>query len=295
LGGADLHAKRSGVVHLVAADVDEAMSLTRRVLSYLPASCWDPPPRAGTAEPEQMPRVPDDPRQSYDVREVVRGVVDVGSLLELQPKFARNLVTGFARIHGGPVGVIANQPQALAGTLDIGAAETGARFVRLCDAFGLPLVTLVDTPGFLPGRGQEAGGIIRRGAKLLHAFAEAVVPRVTVILRKAYGGAYIVMNSKALGADMVFSWPGAELAVMGAEGAVDIIYRRELEDDPSPELRAKLIDRYRAEAMAPTIPAERLSVDEIVPPERTRDVVHATLTSLVKAVQPGFRHDNMPQ
>jgi propionyl-CoA carboxylase beta chain len=193
------------------------------------------------------------------------------------------------------VGVIANNPVRLGGCLDSTSAEKAARFVRMCDAFGVPLLVLVDVPGYLPGVGQEWDGVVRRGAKLLHAFAEAVVPRVTVILRKAYGGAYIVMNSKALGADMVFSWPGAELAVMGAEGAVDIIYRRELEDDPSPELRAKLIDRYRAEAMAPTIPAERLSVDEIVPPERTRDVVHATLTSLVKAVQPGFRHDNMPQ
>jgi propionyl-CoA carboxylase beta chain len=245
------------------------------------------------AEPEPMPAVPANPRTAYDVRGVVRATVDAGSFCELQPRFARNLVVGFARVEGRPVGVVANQPNALAGVLDIRASEKGARFVRLCDSFGLPLITLVDTPGFLPGRDQESGGVIRRGAKLLYAYAEATVPRVTVILRKAFGGAYIVMNSRSLGADAVFSWPGAEVAVMGAEGAVDVIYRRDLAADPG--RRAELIERYRAEAMAPHVPAERLSVDEIIPPELTRHAVASTLRSLNGAIRPQFRHDNLPQ
>jgi propionyl-CoA carboxylase beta chain len=229
----------------------------------------------------------------YDVRTVVRGIVDGGSFLELQPRFARNLVIGFARIEGQPVGVVANQPSALAGVLDIRTSEKGARFVRMCDAFGLPLITLVDTPGFLPGRDQECGGVIRKGAKLLSAYAEATVPRITVILRKAFGGAYIVMNSRSLGADAVFSWPNAEVAVMGAEGAVDIIFRRELEANPSRV--TELIKDYQAEVMTPRIAAERLSVDEIISPDRTRHVVASTLRSFNGAIRPRFRHDNLPQ
>jgi propionyl-CoA carboxylase beta chain len=200
---------------------------------------------------------------------------------------------GFARVDGQAVGVVANQPLVLAGCLDINASEKAARFVRLCDAFGLPLVTLVDVPGFLPGTGQEAAGIIRKGAKLLYAYAEATVPRVTVVLRKAFGGAYIVMNSKSLGADAAYAWPGAELAVMGAEGAVDVIYRREIEAEP--HRRPEFVERYRAEAMAPHIPAERLSVDEVIEPAQTREVVAATLRSLAGASVPGFKHDNLPQ
>ncbi len=202
-------------------------------------------------------------------------------------------MVGFGRVEGCPVGVVGNQPQVLAGTLDIHASEKGARFVRMCDAFGLPLVTLVDTPGFLPGTAQEAGGIIRKGAKLLYAFAEATVPRVTIVLRKAFGGAYIVMNSKALGADAAFSWPGAELAVMGAEGAVDVIFHRELASEPS--RRGEFVDRYRAEAMGADIHAERLSIDEVIAPGETRPVVAATLRSLTRAASPRFRHDNLPQ
>jgi propionyl-CoA carboxylase beta chain len=212
---------------------------------------------------------------------------------QLQPQFARNIVIGFGRVDGRSVGFVANQPLALAGVLDIGSAEKAARFVRLCDAFGLPIITLVDTPGFLPGRRQESGGVIRRGAKLLYAFSEATVPRVTVVLRKAFGGAYIVMNSRSLGADAVFAWPGAELAVMGGEGAVGIIFRRELADDPS--RREELASRYRIEAMNAAVAAERLSVDEIIPPAATRGILVATLASLAGAVRPGFRHDNLPQ
>jgi propionyl-CoA carboxylase beta chain len=293
LGGADMHAEASGVAHLVADDTDHALELTARVLDYLPSSCWETPPVFPPQAPEALPPIPTDHRLPYDVRAIIRGVVDGDSFLELQERFARNIVTGFARLDGHPVGVVANQPYHLAGCLDIAASEKAARFVRLCDAFGVPLVTLVDVPGFLPGLGQEAGGAIRKGAKLLYAFAEATVPRVTVVLRKAFGGAYIVMNSKSLGADAVYSWPGAELAVMGAEGAVDVIYRRELAADPS--RRPELVERYRAEAMAPHIPAERLSIDEVVEPQDTRDVLAATLASLRGAVQPRFRHDNLPQ
>ena len=293
LGGADVHASASGVAHLVAEDTDEAFELVRRVLSYLPSSCWDALPHTLPADPEPMPTVPTNHRVPYDVRGVIRSVVDQGSFLELHERFAPNIVVGFGRVEGRPVGVVANQPQVLAGTLDICASEKAARFVRMCDAFGLPLVTLVDTPGFLPGTGQEAGGIIRKGAKLLYAFCEATVPRVTVILRKAFGGAYIVMNSKRIGADVAFAWPGAEVAVMGAEGAVDVIYRREIEADPTG--RDGLIERYRTEAMAPHIPAERLSIDEIVDPAETRTIVAASLRSLARALRPGFRHDNLPQ
>ncbi|MBO3747428.1 acyl-CoA carboxylase subunit beta [Streptosporangiaceae bacterium NEAU-GS5] len=293
LGGAAMHARRSGVAHLVGVDAAHAFELARKVLSYLPASCWDSPPIAVPADPGPPAAVPQDPRQVYDVRGVIGGLADGGGLLELQEGFARNLVVGFGRIEGLPVGFVANQPRALGGVLDIAAAEKGARFVRLCDAFGLPLVVLVDTPGFLPGSRQEAGGVIRKGAKLLYAFAEATVPRVSVILRKAFGGAYIVMNSKALGADAVFAWPGAELAVMGAEGAVDVIHRRELAADPG--RRAGLVAGYREEAMTPLIAAERMAVDEIIRPESTRALLAATLRSLRGACTPRFRHDNLPQ
>ncbi|CAN5870828.1 acyl-CoA carboxylase subunit beta [soil metagenome] len=293
LGGADIHATTSGVAHFVADDDTDAMDLTRRVLSYLPSSCWHSPPAAPPADALPMPEIPGDHRQPYDVRGVIRGIADADSFTELHAAFARNIVVGFARVNGQSVGIIANQPLVLAGCLDIAASEKGARFVRMCDAFGLPLVTLVDVPGFLPGTGQEAGGIIRKGAKLLYAYAEASVPRVTVVLRKAFGGAYIVMNSKSLGADAAFSWPGAELAVMGAEGAVDVIYRRDITADP--DRRDEFIDRYREEAMAPHIPAERLSIDEVITPAETRGVVAATLRSLEGALQLGFRHDNLPQ
>ncbi|CAN5219222.1 carboxyl transferase domain-containing protein [soil metagenome] len=293
LGGSEMHAAASGVAHLVGEDARETLDLARRVLSYLPSSCWDTPPQAPPAGALPMPAVPADHRQPYDVRGVVRGVVDADSFTELHARFAPNIVVGFARVDGQAVGVVANQPLRLAGCLDIAASEKAARFVRLCDAFGLPLVTLVDVPGFLPGTGQEAGGIIRKGAKLLYAFAEATVPRVTVVLRKAFGGAYIVMNSKSLGADAAFSWPGAEVAVMGAEGAVDVIFRRELQADPA--RRDELVARYRAEAMDAAIPARGGSIDEVVDPSQTRAVVAGTLRSLTGALRPGFRHDNLPQ
>ncbi|MFB4279822.1 MULTISPECIES: acyl-CoA carboxylase subunit beta [unclassified Nonomuraea] len=293
LGGSEVHARHSGVVHLVADDSAAAMDLARQVLSYLPDSCWSEVPMGEPAGPGPLPVLPANPRTAYDVRQVIGGIVDRGSFLELQARFARNLVIGFARIEGRSVGIVANQPQALAGALDISASEKGARFVRLCDAFGVPLVTLVDTSGFLPGTKQESNGVIRKGAKLLYAFSEATVPRLTVVLRKAFGGAYIVMNSKSLGADAVFCWPGAQMAVMGVEGAVDIVYRRELGRDPS--ARQDLMACYEREVMAPHLPAERLSADEIIEPEQTRPVLAATLRTLASAVRPRFRHDNLPQ
>ncbi|MEV4175914.1 acyl-CoA carboxylase subunit beta [Nonomuraea sp. NPDC049709] len=293
LGGSEVHARQSGVVHLVADDSAAAMDLARQVLSYLPDSCWSEVPMGEPVGPGPLPVLPRNPRTAYDVRQVIGGIVDRGSFLELQARFARNLVIGFARIEGRSVGIVANQPQALAGALDISASEKGARFVRLCDAFGVPLVTLVDTSGFLPGTKQESNGVIRKGAKLLYAFSEATVPRLTVVLRKAFGGAYIVMNSKSLGADAVFCWPGAQMAVMGVEGAVDIVYRRELGRDPS--ARQDLMACYEREVMAPHLPAERLSADEIIEPEQTRPVLAATLRTLASAVRPRFRHDNLPQ
>ncbi|HSV67633.1 MAG TPA: acyl-CoA carboxylase subunit beta [Mycobacteriales bacterium] len=293
LGGSVVHSRESGVVHLVADTAQEATELARDVLGYLPSSCWELPAESVPVDSEPMPEIPTDQRQPYDVRLVIKGVVDAGSFLELQAGYARNIVIGFARVEGRSVGVVANQPLSRAGALDISSAEKGARFVRMCDAFGLPLVVLVDTPGFLPGTAQEKGGVIRKGAKLLYAFAEAVVPRVTVVLRKAFGGAYIVMNSRSLGADAVFAWPGAELAVMGAEGAVDVVWRHDLEQDPW--RRDELVARYREEAMAAGRSAERLSVDEVIEQGQTRYAVAATLRSLAGAVQPGFRHDNLPQ
>ena len=293
LGGPAVHSRESGVAHLIGADTDEAIRLAGSVLSYLPDSCWSQAPQAPPDDPEPMPVVPVNHRKPYDIRTVIAAVVDRDSFLELHRNFARNIVVGFARIEGSAIGVIANQPSHLAGTLDIHSAEKGARFVRMCDAYGLPLVVLVDTPGFLPGTAQERGGIIRKGAKLLYAFAEAAVPRVTVVLRKAFGGAYIVMNSRALGADAVFAWPGAELAVMGAEGAVDVVWRRELASGPG--CRDELIARYREQAMAAHLAAELLSVDEIIEPCQTRAVVAAALDARRGALTPRFRHDNLPQ
>ncbi|MCG8928071.1 acyl-CoA carboxylase subunit beta [Lentzea sp. CC55] len=293
LGGAHVHSAMSGLAHLVTERPEDALPLVRRVLSYLPSSCWDELPLHLARDPELVPEVPAEQRKTYDVRQVVRGLVDADSFLELQPHYAPNIVIGFACLDGMPVGVVANQPNTLAGTLNTQAAEKGARFVRMCDAFGLPLVTLVDTPGFMPGRSQETDGVIRRGAKLLYAFSEATVPRVTVILRKAYGGAYIVMNSKQLGADRVFAWPTAEIGVMGAEGAVEIVFRRELAADPG--RRQELLDNYRAEALSPALATSRQAVDAMITPAETRDAIIKVIRPLMRARQPRHSHDNMPQ
>ena len=296
LGGPEVHGTRSGAAHLTVADEEEAFAVTRELLGYLPSSCDDLPPVVAPAPPERVDVrsiLPADDRQPYDVRDLIRGLVDGGRLLELHAGWARNLVVGFARLDGQTVGVVANQAKWLAGVLDIEASEKGARFVRFCDAFGIPLVTLVDVPGFLPGTSQEFGGVIRKGAKLLHAFTSATVPRVTVVLRKAYGGAYIVMNSRSIGADAVLAWPGAELAVMGAEGAADVIFRRQIEADPA--ARDELIASYKAEAMAVDVAAQRGSVDEVIDPSDTRTALIQLLDGLRPRTPAGFRHDNLPQ
>ncbi len=273
LGGHKVH-DRNGVCDLVVADDRAAAQLSRRLLSYLPQNSEAGLPRTLAVEPllaDPGAAVPEDPRKVYDVRDAIAGIVDGDSLLEIQPRWARSLVTAFARIDGRPVGVIANQPRFLGGVLDAESSQKGARFVETCDAYGIPLVVLVDTPGFMPGTRQEQAGVIRFGACLVRAFAAATVPRITVILRKAYGGAYITMNSKDLGADLVFAWPNAELGVMGAQPAVGIIHRRELAaaEDPAAE-RARLAAAYAEEHLGADVAAAAGFVDEVIAPHETR-------------------------
>jgi acetyl-CoA/propionyl-CoA carboxylase carboxyl transferase subunit len=305
LGGADAHAELSGVSHFTAANDREAIALARRLLGYLPLNNLDDPPRAPPTEPpdgaakELAAVVPEAANVPYDVHAVLDRVLDPGSFLEVHEGWARNLVVGLARLDGRSVGVVANNPSALAGTLDIDASTKGARFVRFCDAFNLPLVTLVDVPGFLPGVAQEHGGIIRHGAKLLYAYAEATVPMLTVILRKAYGGAYDVMCSKHLGADLNLAWPTAEIAVMGAEGAVEILFRRELEGAAEKDraaLRDRLSGEYRAEFLNPYLAAERGYIDDVIDPAETRARLVSGLAMLAtkRDDRPARKHGNLP-
>jgi acetyl-CoA carboxylase carboxyltransferase component len=303
LGGALTHASRSGVAHMTAPDERALIADCRYLLSFLPQSSAEPPPweppsdPADREDPELDRLVPDEASHPYDMHQVVRRVVDDGEFLEIQPLYAENIVCGLARLGGHPVGVVANQPRALAGVLDIGSSVKAARFVRTCDAFGLPLVTFVDVPGFLPGTDQEWGGIIRHGAKLLYAYCEASVPKLAVITRKAYGGAYDVMSSKHVGADFNFAWPTAEVAVMGPDGAVNIIFRRELEDAPDPEARrAELVDEYRERFANPYTAASRGYVDDVIAPRRTRPALIAALEACrSKRVDPPHRkHGNIP-
>ncbi len=305
LGGAAAHAELSGVSHFTAASDRDAIDLARRILSYLPLNNLDEPPRT---EPRPPPEgsaselgriVPEDPNAPYDVHAVVERLVDADSFLEVHAGWATNLVVGLARLEGRPIGVIANNPASLAGTLDISASVKGARFVRFCDAFNIPLLTLVDVPGFLPGTAQEHGGIIRHGAKLLYAYAEATVPMLTVILRKAFGGAYDVMCSKHLGGDLNLAWPTAEIAVMGAEGAVNILYRRELEAAPAAEagaLRGRLAGAYAQEFLNPYLAAERGFVDDVVDPAETRARLVSGLALLAskREDRPPRKHGNIP-
>ncbi|HZY69839.1 MAG TPA: acyl-CoA carboxylase subunit beta [Thermoplasmata archaeon] len=305
LGGAETHGSVSGVSHFTAADDRDALELTRRILGYLPLNNLEEAPSAPAPGPhphdgaELLQIVPQDSNAPYDVHGVIERVLDAGSLLEVHAAWATNLVVGFARLDGRAVGVVANQPSSLAGTLDINASVKGARFVRFCDAFNLPLVTLVDVPGFLPGTAQEFGGIIRQGAKLLYAYAEATVPKLTVILRKAYGGAYDVMCSKHIGGDLNLAWPTAEIAVMGAEGAVNILFRRDL-DEAKPEareaLRGKLVGDYRAEFMNPYLAAERGYIDDVIDPKETRDRLVRGLRILAskREERPARKHGNLP-
>jgi acetyl-CoA carboxylase carboxyltransferase component len=276
--------ERNGVCHVVVPTDIDAAFMARELLGYLPQNAWESPPRARPEPPitdNPGADVPRETRRVYDVRDVARGIVDGGNLLELAPRWARNIVTAFARVDGRPVGVIANQPRYIGGVLNAEASEKGARFVRLCDAFGLPLVTLVDTPGYLPGRRQEARGVIRHGAKLLHAFAEATVPRVSVILRQAYGGAYITMNAKDLGADFAYAWPRARIGIMGASQAVGIIRRREIENAPDPvALQTELADAYAAEHQDARAAAREGFIDELISPSETRERLCAAIELL---------------
>ncbi len=303
LGGAATHATRSGVAHLACEDEPACLADIRTLLGFLPSNNLEDPPRAPALDdpdrlvPELDGLLPTSANQPYDVRSVVTAVVDDGDLFELAAEFAPNIVTGFARLDGRPVGIVANQPQHLAGVLDIDSSTKAARFVRTCDAFNVPVVTFVDVPGFLPGAAQEYDGIIRHGAKLLYAYAEATVPKLTVILRKAYGGAYDVMGSKHVGADLNLAWPMAEIAVMGARGAVSILYRRELDEAADPEaLRAELEARYARELANPWRAAERGYVDAVIRPSETRrELVRGLRFAATKREAPPARkHGNIP-
>ena len=284
-------------------DEDAIFDKIRWLLSYLPSNNLTPPPYIVPADDPQRTTealaeiVPDDPQKPYDMREVIAELVDDGEFMEVQENYAQNIIIGFGRLNGHPVGIVANQPMVLAGVLDINSSDKGARFIRFCDAFHIPLLTLVDTPGFLPGVEQEHDGIIRHGAKMIFAYAEASVPKVSIILRKAYGGAYIVMSSKHLGGDLNFAWPNAEVAVMGPEGAVNIIYRKDLAaaEDPS-ALRKQLTDQYRADLANPYIAASSGYLDDIIQPAESRARVIDALESLrdKRKKTPARKHGNIP-
>ena len=306
LGGASTHAAKSGVSHFTVPNDAACLAAIRELLSYLPSNNLDDPPPPSAGEEDDPNResealntlVPEDPNKPYDIKQLIAGVVDNGKLLEVHAQYARNIVVGFARIGGRSVGIVANQPAYLAGVLDIDASLKGARFVRFCDAFNIPLVTFEDVPGFLPGTNQEFGGIIKHGAKLLYAYAEATVPKITVITRKAYGGAYCVMSSKHLRTDVNFAYPTAEIAVMGPEGAVNILYKRELDQagEDAPLVRAEKVAEYRAKFSNPYIAAERGFVDAIIEPKRTRPEIVRALRQLgaKRASMPPKKHGNIP-
>ncbi|MGW1052337.1 acyl-CoA carboxylase subunit beta [Streptomyces sp. NPDC002521] len=303
LGGAGPHSTLSGVAHFVADDEVGCLEDVRHLLSLLPSNNRSTPPVVPTHDPADrrndslLDLVPADPRRAYDVREVIAEIVDDGDFLEVHESWATNIVCALARLDGHVVGIVANQPSVQAGVLDIAASEKGARFVQMCDAFSIPLVTLVDVPGFLPGREQEHEGIIRHGAKLLYAYCNATVPRIQVILRKAYGGAYIVMDSRSIGADLSYAWPINEIAVMGAEGAANVVFRREIAASDDPETtRAERIEEYRRELMHPYYAAERGLVDDVIDPAQTRSVLAGALSMLraKHAAMPARKHGNPP-
>lgn len=303
LGGAPVHGEKSGVAHFVAKDEAECLSLVRRLISFLPSNNMENPPAVKpTDDPERGEVklnniIPDDVRKPYDIKEVIGAVVDGGDFLEVHAGFAKNIVVGFARLDGYPVGIVANQPMVLAGSLDITASIKGARFVRFCDAFNIPIITFVDVPGFLPGTNQEHNGIIVHGSKLLYAFCEATVPRITVITRKAYGGAYDVMSSKHGGADINYAWPTAELAVMGPEGAVEIIFKKEIKEAKNPEkVLLEKVQDYREKFANPYIAAERGFIDEVIDAAETRPKLIKSLRLLKnkRTTMPPKKHSNIP-
>ncbi len=299
LGGAVTHTTRSGVADLAFANDVEALIELRRFIDFLPASNRARPPLRSAADPRDRVEpsldtlVPSNPNKPYDMKELIQKVVDDGDFFEIQPDFARNILIGFARMEGSTIGIVANQPMVLAGCLDIDSARKGARFVRFCDCFNIPIVTFVDVPGFLPGTAQEHGGIIKHGAKLLFAFAEATVPKVTLITRKAYGGAYDVMSSKHLRGDLNFAWPSAEIAVMGPKGAVEIIFRADLGDQAAIEART---EEYREKFANPFVAASRGFIDDVIPPRDTRRRLCRALAMLrdKQLANPWKKHDNIP-
>lgn len=303
LGGAMSHASRSGVAHFVTQDDHDCLEQIRYALSFLPSHSLESPPRYQPDDEPDRPcpdlddLVPPEPHRPYDMHRVIAAIADKGEFYEVQEHWARNLLCGFSRIDGSTVGIVASQPQVLAGTLDIDASCKGARFVRLCDCFNIPLIAILDVPGFLPGIEQEYGGIIRQGAELLYAFTEATVPRITIITRKAYGGAYLVMNSKHIRADLNFAWPGAEIAVMGAQGAVNVIHRRALKEaDDVVSLRRELTRDYSERFSNPYLAAERGFIDAVIPPSETRSRVVRGLRMLAtkRESMTSRKHDNMP-
>ncbi|MCH8611742.1 acyl-CoA carboxylase subunit beta [Arsenicicoccus dermatophilus] len=302
LGGPQAHMNRSGVTHFVADDDEQAVLIAQKLLSFLPSNNTEEPPLVegfDEVEPDESldSVIPDDPKKGYDVREVIGKLVDGADFLEVHAGFAPNIVVGFARITGRTVGIIANQPNVMSGVLDIDSSDKGARFVRFCNAFNIPLVTLVDVPGFLPGVQQEYGGIIRHGAKMLFAYSSATVPKITVVLRKAYGGAYLAMCSKDLGADRVFAWPTAEIAVMGAEGAAGVVFRKEIADAEDPAAkRAELVQLYRDAFSTPYVSAARGLVDDIIEPAETRRHVARALEMLAgkRDMRPAKKHGLIP-
>jgi acetyl-CoA carboxylase carboxyltransferase component len=301
LGGALVHNSKSGVAHLIAKDDEHAMQLSRRLMSYIPQNNLDPKPDVDFEEFDLNERIYDivspNPKKSYDVREVINEIFDKESFFEIQPHFAKNIVIGFSRLGGKSVGIVANQPNILAGSLDINASDKASRFIRFCDAFNIPVITFVDTPGFLPGVGQEHGGIIRHGAKLLYAYSEASVPKISVILRKSYGGAYIAMSSQHLGADFVFAWPTAEIAVMGPEGAANIIFAKDIKSSDNPELkRQEKIEEYKDRFANPYEAAARGYIEDIIDPIETRRKLMNALTMAENKAEakPAKKHGNIP-
>ena len=305
LGGGKTHNTKTGNSHYLAANEDDAIDYVKALLSFLPSNNMDEAPVFPATESNEISPsdraldslIPDNPNKPYDMRVIIEALLDEADFLEVHALFAPNIIVGFGRIDGHSVGIIANQPQQFAGTLDIDASEKAARFVRLCDAFGIPIITLVDVPGFLPGTEQEWNGIIRRGAKLLYAYGEASVPLVTVITRKAYGGAYIVMGSKHLGADVNLAWPTAQIAVMGAQGAVNILHRKEIADSKDSEkTRKELMDDYEDTLLNPYIAADRGFIDNVIDPQETRDQITKALRALrnKRVALPPRKHGNIP-
>lgn len=302
LGGADMHSTKSGVLHFAYEDDEGCLDGVKKLLSYLPSNCSERPPfdsdfRGVENSYRLQEIVPDNQRKIYNIKEVLECFIDRNSFFEIQSEFACNLIVGFARLDGSVIGIVANNPKVMGGALDINASEKGARFIRFCDCFNIPLLTLVDVPGFFPGKEQEQTGIIRRGAKLLYAYSEATVPKITLIMRKAFGGAYIAMNSKGMGADVVFAWPIARIAVMGAEGAVGILHKKQIADAEDPQAeKERLTAEYEEHFMTPYIAAQRGFIDEVILPEETRKKISESFFALKNKneMKSTKKHGNIP-